>query len=312
MSYIDYSNTGIYKENTDSPESKNKNAELKAMYQAFYKKMRTEAKSSEVNLCGYNGVQLLTCFDSYLTADNQIMIYGKEAHTDEGCVFDFSPEYQNDGYYKYEYKIAHVGEDGIAKSACPHTDYLKTRELIARFDKKHEPEEREAEILSVLSNNLNKTSLGGGHTECYPPGKPKRKSKKYVQYKLRDEAIYTSFEWNGFNGNIFLHELNILRPTHLVFLSGPDYRNHIIRDFGSEFYNRIEPMINGLSADMPAITGSDYNLSKEDILDLFDINGYDSGIKILYAYHPFARILNGEPRENYNAIIERFILQEFA
>ena len=166
MTDMDYSKTGIFERHTNL-ETKNKNAELYAMYQAFYKKMRTEAKSSEVNLCGYNGVQLLTCFDSYLTADNQIMIYGKEAHTDEGCVFDFSPEYQNDGYYKYEYKIAHVGEDGIAKSACPHTDYLKTRELIARFDKKHEPEEREAEILSVLSNNLNKTSLGGGHTE-YP------------------------------------------------------------------------------------------------------------------------------------------------
>ena len=103
-----------------------------------------------------------------------------------------------------------------------------------------------------------------------------------------------------------------MRPTHLIFLSGPDYINHIIRDFGSDFYNWIKPMINGLSADMPAITGSDYNLSKEDILDLFDINGYDSGIKILYAYHPSARILNGETRKKYNAIIEGFIKQEFS
>lgn len=43
---------------------------------------------------------------------------------------------------------------------------------------------------------------------------------------------------------------------------------------------------------------------------MFGINGYDSGIKILYAYHPSARILNGEPRKNYNAIIEGFINQE--
>ena len=290
MSYIDYSKTGIFESHTNLETTNKKNAELYAMYQAFYNKMRTEAKSSEVNLCGYNGVQLLTCFDSYLTADNQIMIYGKEAHTDEGCVLDdLSPHYQkkdeSDEYYKYEYKIAHVGEDGIAKSDC----------------------KREAEILSVLSNNLNKTSLKGKRTECYPPGEPKRKSKKYEQYKLRDKIIYTSFDWNGFNGNIFLHELNILRPTHLVFLSGPDYRNHIIRDFGEDFYNRIKPMINGLSADKPAITGSDYNLSKEDILNLFGINDYDSGIKILYAYHPFAFILNGEPRGKYNEAIEDFI-----
>lgn len=83
----------------------------------------------------------------------------------------------------------------------------------------------------------------------------------------------------------------------MVFLSGPDYINHIIRDFGSDFYNKIKMMINGLSVDTPAVTGSDYNLSKEDIHNLFGINGYDSGIKILYAYHPSARILNGEPRK---------------
>ena len=96
----------------------------------------------------------------------------------------------------------------------------------------------------------------------------------------------------------------------MVFLSGPDYINHIIRDFGSDFYNKIKLMINGLSVGTPAVTGSDYNLSKEDIHNLFGINGYDSGIKILYAYHPSAHILHGEPRKNYNAIIEGFINQE--
>lgn len=317
MTDMDYSKTGIFDRHTNSDITEEKNKDLYAMYQAFYKKMRSVAKSSDVDLCGYNGVQLLTCFDSYLAANNRIMIFGQEAHTDEGCVLDdLSPHYQkkdeSDEYYKYEYKIAHVGEDGIAKSDCPHTEYLKTRELIAHFDKNHKPEKREAEILSVLSNNLNKTSIKGKRTECYPPGEPKRRSKKYVQYKLRDEAIYTSFEWNGFNGNIFLHELNILRPTHLVFLSGSDYRNHIIRDFGSDFYNRIKPMIDGLSVDTPAVTGSEYDLSKEDIHNLFGINDYDSGIKILYAYHPFAFILNGEPRKKYNAIIEGFVNQEYS
>lgn len=300
MTDMDYSKTGIFERHTKLETKNKKNAELYAMYQAFYKKMRTEAKSSEVNLCGYNGVQLLTCFDSYLTADNKIMIYGKEAHTDEGCVFDFSPEYQNDGYYKYEYKIAHVGEPGIPKKKCRHTEYLKTRELIARFDKKHEPEEREAEILSVLSNNLNKTSLGGNPT-------PFDEEVKNVVY---GEFSYT---FNGIKSechNIFWHELNILRPTHLLFISGKEYDKHIERDFGEKFYNRIKPMINGLSADTPAITGSDNDLSKEDIHNLFGINDYDSGIKILYAYHPFAFILNGEPRKKYNAIIEGFINQE--
>ena len=102
-----------------------------------------------------------------------------------------------------------------------------------------------------------------------------------------------------------------LEIDYLNEASNPsDYINHIIRDFGSDFYNKIKMMINGLSVDTPAVTGSDYNLSKEDIHNLFGINGYDSGIKILYAYHPSARILNGEPRKNYNAIIEGFINQE--
>ena len=153
-----------------------------------------------------------------------------------------------------------------------------------------------------MSNNLNKTSLGGDPT-------PFDEEVKNVVY---GEFSYT---YNGIKSechNIFWHELNILRPTHLLFISGKEYDKHIERDFGEDFYNWIKPMINGLSADTPAITGSDYDLSKEDIHNLFGINDYDSGIKILYAYHPFAFILNGEPRKKYNAVIEGFVKQEFA
>lgn len=300
MTDMDYSKTGIFERHTKLETKNKKNAELYAMYQAFYKKMRNEAKSSEVNLCGYNGVQLLTCFDSYLTADNQIMIYGKEAHTDEGCVFDFSPEYQNDGYYKYEYKISHIGENGITKSDCPQTDYLKTRELICGFEKSDNPKKREAKILSVLNNNLNKSSIGGIFTPCN---------------ENIDDLIYRPFTYHyedktSEERNIYCHELNILRPTHLLFISGKGYDKHIERDFGEDFYNRIKPMIDKLSVETPAVIGSEYNLSKDDIHNLFGINDYDSGIKILYAYHPFAFILNGEPRKKYNAIIEGFVNQE--
>ena len=304
MPYKDYSNTGIFDRNTAQPGTKRKNTELKAMYTAFYNHITSKRFDSEdFNAENYNGIQLLTCFDSYVEADKKIMILGQEANTDEGNIFDFLQQYQKDCYYKYEYKIAHVGEMGISKSDCTQTEYLKTRKLICRSNNY---EDREKEILSVLSNNLNKTSLKGNQTECYPPGEPKRKTKKYIQYKLRDEMIYSEFCWNDFIGNIYLHELNILRPTHLVFLSGPGYRNHIIRDFGGGFYEKIKNAIDSLSVrDNPAVADDEYNLSEKEISKLFHIDGYKSGIKILYAYHPFARLK--EARTVYNKRIEDFL-----
>ena len=105
--------------------------------------------------------------------------------------------------------------------------------------------------------------------------------------------------------------MNILRPTHLIFLSGPNYRNHIIRDFGKLFYQNIEPLIDKLSNDLPAVTDSEYDLSKDDIRNMFGIDGYDSGIKILYAYHPFARILNGETRKNTMRLLRVLLNRSF-
>ena len=119
MPYIDYSNTGLFVNNTTNPDTKEKNAELKAMYNAFYNHITSKRyELTDFNAEKYNGIQLLTCFDSYVEADKKIMIYGQEANTDEGNMFDFLRQYQNDCYYKYEYKIAHVGEMGISKSEC--------------------------------------------------------------------------------------------------------------------------------------------------------------------------------------------------
>ena len=70
--YKDYSNTGIYKRNTE--HTNEINDRLKLMYEAFYRHMKDEAaKYPGFSAYGYNGVQLLTCFDSYIESKKKIM-----------------------------------------------------------------------------------------------------------------------------------------------------------------------------------------------------------------------------------------------
>ena len=50
MPYKDYANTGIFGRNTAQPGTEEINAELKAMYTAFYKNIRHKAKDSDAEL----------------------------------------------------------------------------------------------------------------------------------------------------------------------------------------------------------------------------------------------------------------------
>ena len=182
MPYKDYSNTEIFDRNTAQPGTKEINAELKAMYTAFYKNIRHKVKDSdaELNGYGYNGVQLLTCFDSYIESINKIMVYGKEAHTDSGRLLRKNPLYQKDEYYRYDYAIAHRNDENspIPASDCPETQYLKTRKIICGIKEDEKPSEDR--ILSILNNNLNKSSIGGNYTPCN---------------KVIDKLIYGKFEY---------------------------------------------------------------------------------------------------------------------
>ena len=246
MTYFDYSNTGIYEEerNTKKTETKETNKRLKSMYKAFYEHIKHEAeKHPGFNAYGYNGLQFLTCFDSYLKSKKKIMCFGKEAHTSAGRLFEYPTKYQSDEYYSYDFAIAHICDKSsvIPKCDCRNTQYLKTRRIISGISENGEDAD-EDKVLSILNNNLNKTSLGGNFTPCFteidlPKNKTTDRWKSINNQIIRDKIVYSPFEFEGVERNIFQHELNILRPTHMIFLSGTGYDNHIIRNFGKAFFD---------------------------------------------------------------------------
>lgn len=317
-SYKDYSNTGIYyeeKRNRKKTETQEANKRLKSMYESFDRHMKDEAaKHPGFSAYGYNGVQLLTCFDSYIESNKKIMCFGKEAHTSAGRLFEYPTKYQSDEYYSYDFAIAHIGDEPsvIPKCDCRNTQYLKTRRIISGIGANGEDAD-EGKVLSILNNNLNKTSLGGNFTPCYTendlPKKEKTdKWKNIYNQIIRDKIVYSPFEFEGVERNIYLHELSILRPTHLIFLSGTGYNNHIIRDFGESFFKeKIEPLMAELSMDTP-VSKSQSVLTKDEIKEWFNIDGYDTEIEIIYAYHPSAH-LSENARQKYNDDLSKFVRQ---
>lgn len=102
MTDMDYSKTRIFERHTNLETTNKKNAELKEMYQTFYNEMYQAfniKKKVKFEMKKYNGIQLLTCFDSYLNADNKIII--KNSIFRNSLIFQGLPpiKYQNLMYF---------------------------------------------------------------------------------------------------------------------------------------------------------------------------------------------------------------------
>lgn len=281
-----YRNTGIFKKNTKLNETQETNKQLKDLYTTWYNYLISKGLSNICDIGKYNGMLLLTCFDSYIKAKNKIMFFGKEANSSDGQIDVFDNNYQNDAYYSYDYAICNP--DKTKKSDRNNTFFLKTRKKISGLSDDENPSYDK--VLSVLPNNLNKSSYKGKYTPCNND---------------IDDIIYSSdFTFNRLSGNIFIHELNILRPTHIAFLCGKGYNEHIKRDFGEKFYEMNKDAINQLSVRKSPVSDI-ITLKKHQIKDLFGIEGYDS-INIVFAIHPSAH-MKKDIRSSYEQSLIRFI-----
>ena len=79
MPYIDYSNTGLFVNNTTNPDTKEKNAELKAMYNAFYNHNLSEKEISKLfHIDGYkSGIKILYAYHPFARLKEARTVYNK-------------------------------------------------------------------------------------------------------------------------------------------------------------------------------------------------------------------------------------------
>ncbi|MCQ4021757.1 MULTISPECIES: hypothetical protein [unclassified Ruminococcus] len=292
----DYRCIGIFERNTQNIITKNINKQLKEMYSNWHNTIINKADKRNLTFDEHNGIHYLTCFDSYINSNVKLMIIGKEANDKdyklENYIEDFENDYQHDINYSYEYAISHPKET-YAKDR-KNTCYLKTRKLVSNFDNnlKSCSEDLEKAILSVLVNNLNKTSING----------------KLTPYN-DNEFLYQEFKYNQLTHSVYVHELNILKPTHIIFLSGKGYDKHIIRDFGKDFYEELRDKIQSVNTNNKPISTT-LKLNNDSIEKLLGIENYFTNIndelKIIYAIHPSAH-MTVLTRNKYEESLKEFI-----
>ncbi|MGN1433231.1 MAG: hypothetical protein ACI4XI_05950 [Ruminococcus sp.] len=296
-------NTGIYNENTKLNETQDKNVQLMKLYKKWFEHMNKNGLAEIGKKNQFNGMHLMTCFDSYISSSTRIMCYGKEAHTDEGRIEVFDKTYQQDTYYKYDYAIVHPEE--TKKKDSYNRFYLKTRKLISNIQNGDIPTYEK--FLSVINNNLNKTSFMGRYTPCFNNRICRGKNKKISDIINQvDKTVYSGFEFTGLTANIYIHELNILRPTHLIFLCGKGYNNHIKRDFGNDFYDEIKKEINAINVKEKPVS-KPIAFNEEQIRNLFGIDNYGNSISIIFAIHPSAHMTKIIRNDIYEKSLNMFI-----
>lgn len=265
------------------------NNQLKPMYEAWSKLINKMVDNlPEDILSKLTSPSLLTCSDSYLKSNKRIMFIGREAHHDKGSLNDVFCEnsYLTDEYTDYE--------DEIVKGEAKETNFLKTRRLLSGFDDYNSRLTGQVKdgfkLMSLLVNNLNKTSFSGKATKC----------------DADLNTIYQKFKYDGscIEANVFIHELNILKPDVLVMLCGRGYDEHIIRAFGENFYEYIKSkQVFDVKQNIKAVSEI-ILIDKEKVKAWFGIDDYS--FSVVYGFHPSAR-LKKEIRVEYEKALRMAI-----
>lgn len=268
-----------------SEETKDINKKLKDLYGVWYRGLKIDGSDDlQLNGKSLNPLSLLTCTDSYLK--KRVMVFGQEAHdTKNEMTICNKPE----DYFlsAFHYDIA------IHECKAPRTLFLKQRILLANLDKNINMAFTTAEkqmFQGILINNLNKTSYAGDHLGVKKNG-------------LLAE-IYKPFEYDGILSTILEHELIILRPRKIVFLTGKGYWPHMKRDFQTVFPDGSMEKRKFFEAE------NSLQLSSKPVSDAIEFK-YDSSsqknvCKAVVCYHPNAR-MKIDVRKEYDKVMLDFV-----
>lgn len=266
-------------------ETEETNERLRSLYEKWFEIIKNnestlkELKNSQNQPLSFP--DLLTCTDPYFESENKIMIVGKEANHDYPLFdnfCDFGDKYLTNEFhqYKYQYDIANGDKNSY---------FEKTRKLICNITSNDD--ENGKKVMSVLVNNLNKISLGGEYTEC----------------NSALNKIYEPFCFEGCNENIFVHELRILKPTHIILLCGKNYNNHIKRAYGEDFYKELEKDNDKFFIKVMPVKEAKIFKFKDVAQDTKSFSD-DISFSVIHCIHPSARL--GEYREKYDEEIRKF------
>ncbi len=268
-----------------SENSATVNEKLKVLYKAWYEHIKPHADIYQ----GHSRPYLLCCDETLPT----VMMFGKEANEKNDTKFvdvvtkgDISLD---NGYSKNI--LRRLNGDSANNTGVRYTGYIKTRLLLAGIDlygsTNNNRDYTAEDVSKVVVNNLNKISFSG-------------KAPRYKMKPEDEDFLYSAFEYNNMSANIFVHELNILKPQYVVLACGTGYDEHIRRIFDDD--------VDIKQIKVDDLSNPNFN---DDLFKGSHINLNDgSEIKIIHVPHPSERNthLNKDNRRcNYNKILTKFI-----